>query len=234
MQLAEHKPSVLVVGAGIGGIAVAARLARRGCRVTVFEKCERPGGRCGQMTVDGYTFDTGATIFLMPELYARTFADLGERMKDHLDLLRIDPTYRLFFQDGSQLQLTSDLQEMRSQLEAIEPGSFGRMLRYLEEGRRNYTLSLPNVVERDFRSLAEFVSPRNVFLFLRMGALTRHTSYAARFFKDPRLQIAFTFHDMYMGLSPYASPACYSLLQYTELADGLWYPAGACTASPRP
>jgi phytoene desaturase len=226
MQLAEHKPSVLVVGAGIGGIAVAARLARRGCRVTVFEKCERPGGRCGQMTVDGYTFDTGATIFLMPELYARTFADLGERMKDHLDLLRIDPTYRLFFQDGSQLQLTSDLQEMRSQLEAIEPGSFGRMLRYLEEGRRNYTLSLPNVVERDFRSLAEFVNPRNVFLFLRMGALTRHTSYAARFFKDPRLQIAFTFHDMYMGLSPYASPACYSLLQYTELADGLWYPRG--------
>jgi phytoene desaturase len=226
MQQAQNKPNVIVVGAGIGGIAAAARLARRGCRVTVVEKCDKTGGRCGRMTVDGYTFDTGATLFLMPELYARTFADLGERMQDHLDLLRIDPTYQLLFQDGSRLRLSSDLQAMQSQLEAIEPGSFGRMLRYLEEGWRNYVLSLPNVVDRDFRSLTEFINPRSLLLFLRMQALTRHTSYAARFFKDPRLQMAFTFHDMYMGLSPYESPACYSLMQYTELADGLWYPRG--------
>jgi len=214
------------MGAGIGGIATAARLARRGYAVTVVEKNELPGGRCGQMTLQGHTFDTGATLFLMPGLYARTFADLGERMQDHLDLRRIDPTYHLHFQDGTQLQLTSDLQAMRAQLEAIEPGSFGRMLRYLEEGGCHYRLSLAHLVERDFRSLPEFINPRNLLLFLRLRALSRHTRYAARFFKDPRLQIAFTFHDMYMGLSPFESPATYSLLQYTELADGLWYPMG--------
>ncbi len=226
MEYDTRRPKVIVVGAGIGGIAAAARLARRGCQVTVVEKNERPGGRCGRMSVDGYTFDTGATLFLMPELYAQTFQELGERMEDHLDLRRIDPTYHLHFQDGSRLQLTSDLNAMQSQLEAIEPGSFERMLRYLEEGHHHYKLSLAHLVGRDFRSLPEFFSPQNLLLFLRLKALTRHTDYAARYFKDPRPQIAFTFHDMYMGLSPFESPATYSFLQYTELVDGVWFPMG--------
>jgi phytoene desaturase len=226
MQNHIDKPQVLVIGAGIGGIATAARLARAGRQVTVLEKCEKPGGRCGRMTVDGYTFDTGATLFMMPDLYAQTFAALGERMKDHLDLRRIDPTYHLIFPDLSQLQLTSDLQQMRTRLEAIEPGSFERMLHYLGEAGRIYDLSLPNVLGRDYRSLPEFINPRMLQLFLQVKALTRHTDYVEHFFKDPRLQMAFTFQDMYMGLSPYESPATYSLMQYTELADGLWFPMG--------
>ena len=220
------KPTVLIVGAGIGGIATAARLARSGYHVTVVEKCEKSGGRCGQMSINGFTFDTGATLFLMPDLYAETFAALGERMEDHLDLRRIDPTYHLYFQDNSQLQLTSDLHEMQSRLEAIESGSFGRLLRYLEEGREHYHLSLPNLINQDFRSLPEFINPRMILIFLRLRALLRHTDYVNQFFKDPRLLIAFTFQDMYMGLSPYESPATYSLMQYTELADGLYYPMG--------
>jgi phytoene desaturase len=176
--------------------------------------------------VDGYNFDTGATLFMMPDLYAQTFAALGECMQDHLDLRRIDPTYHLIFPDLSQLQLTSDLQQMRTHLEAIEPGSFERMLHYLGEAGRIYDLSLPKVLGRDYRSLPEFINPRMLQLFLQVKALTRHTDYVGQFFKDPRLQMAFTFQDMYMGLSPYESPATYSLMQYTELADGLWYPMG--------
>ncbi len=226
MEVSTERTTVLIVGAGIGGIAAAARLARSGCRVTVVEKCEKSGGRCGQMTVQGHRFDTGATLFLMPELYAETYAALGERMEDHLDLRRIDPTYHLYFQDNSQLRLTSNLHEMMAQLEAIEPGSFERMLHYLAEGRRHYELSLPNLIGRDFHTLTEFINPRMISLFLRLKALTRHDRYASRFFKTPKLQMAFTFQDMYMGLSPYESPATYSLMQYTELSDGLYYPLG--------
>jgi len=226
MQNTINKSQVIIIGAGIGGIATAARLARRGMQVTVLEKNEQPGGRLGCMSLDGYTFDTGATLFMMPELYARTFADLGERMQDHLDLRRIDPTYHLTFPDDSQLQLTSDMQQMRGRLEAIETGSFERMLHYLGDAGRIYDLSMPKMLGRDFRSLPEFINPRMLQVFLRVKALTRHTDYIRRFFKDPRLQMAFTFQDMYMGLSPYDSPATYSLMQYTELADGLWYPMG--------
>jgi phytoene desaturase len=115
---------------------------------------------------------------------------------------------------------------MMAQLEAIEPGSFERMLHYLAEGRHHYELSLSNLIGRDFRSLTEFINPRMISIFLRLKVLTRHTSYASRFFKTPKLQMAFTFQDMYMGLSPYESPATYSLMQYTELSDGLYYPMG--------
>jgi phytoene desaturase len=226
MSSDTKKPQVLIVGAGIGGIAAAALLARQGFNVTVVEKCDQPGGRCGRMVVDGFTFDTGATLFLMRDLYERMFTSLGERLEDHLNLQRIDPTYHLHFQDNSQLQLTSDLPTMQHQMEAFEPGSFSKMLRYLEEGGYHYKQSLPNLVERDFHTLFEFINPTNLLLFLRLKALTHHDRYVARFFKDPRLQMAFTFHDMYMGLSPYESPAVYSLMQYTELADGLWYPKG--------
>ena len=226
MQNPSDPSQVIVIGAGIGGIAAAARLARRGFQVTVLEKNEQPGGRLGRMRMDGYTFDTGATLFMLPDLYAQTFAALGERMQDHLDLRRIDPTYHLTFPADSQLQLTSDLQQMRTRLEAIEPGSFERMLHYLGEAGRIYDLSLPRLLGRDFRSLPEFINPRMLLLFLQLKALTLHTDYIRRFFKDPRLQMAFTFQDMYMGLSPYESPATYSLMQYTELADGLWYPMG--------
>ena len=129
--------SALVIGAGVGGVATAARLARHGYEVTVVEKGERAGGRCNRLVRDGHQFDTGPTLFLLRGVYAQSFADLGERMEDHLDLRRIDPTYRVHFDDGSSLALTSDLSAIQAQLEAIEPGSFGGFLRYLEEGYRH-------------------------------------------------------------------------------------------------
>jgi phytoene desaturase len=226
MNAKSEKKTVLIIGAGIGGIATAARLARNGYQVTVVEKCEKSGGRCGQMVVNGHRFDTGATLFLMPELYAETYAALGERMEDQLDLQRIDPTYQLYFQDNSKLQLTSNMHDMMAQLEAIEPGSFEHMLHYLAEGRHHYALSLPNVINRDFRRMTEFINPRMLSIFLRLKSLTRHDRYISRFFKTSKLQMGFTFQDMYMGLSPYESPATYSLMQATELSDGLYYPQG--------
>jgi phytoene desaturase len=226
MKAKSEMKTVLIIGAGIGGIATAARLARAGYQVTVVEKCEKSGGRCGQMAVQGYRFDTGATLFMMPELYTETYTALGERLEDHLDLRRIDPTYHLWFQDNSQMMLSSDMNQMMRQLEAIEPGTFGRMLHYLAEGRRHYKLSIPNVVIKDFHHLGDFINPRMISIFLSLKAFTPHSKYSSRFFKTPKLQMAFTFQDMYMGLSPYESPATYSFMQYVELCDGLYYPVG--------
>ncbi len=218
--------SVVVIGAGIGGIAVAARLARHGYQVSVVEKNGRAGGRCDRLIKDGHQFDTGSTLFLMPELYAQTFTDLGERLEDHLDLRRVDPTYRLHFKDGSILTLTSDLQAMQAQLEAIEPGSFGAYLSYLSEGYRHYKLSLTHLVKRNFCSPPEFFNLKNLLLLFRLKALVKHYHRIGSYFDDPRLKAAFTFQNMYMGLSPYQAPATYSFLQYTELADGVWFPTG--------
>jgi len=222
----HSRHTALIIGAGIGGIATAARLARSGYHVTVIEKNAQPGGRCDQMVRDGHRFDIGPTLFLMPEVFAATYAALGERMDDHLDLRRIDPTYRIRFDDGVQLSLSSDLNAMQAQLEAIEPGAFGGLIRYLSEGHQHYHLSLAHFVGRNFYSLLDYFSPHNLPLLFKLKALVKHYDNIGHYFNDPHLKAAFTFQNMYLGLSPYDAPATYSLLQYTELADGVWFPMG--------
>lgn len=220
------QPAALVIGAGLGGIAAAARLARSGYRVTVLEKNARPGGRCDQLVREGHRFDIGPTLFLMPEVFAETYAALGERIEDHLDLRRIDPTYRIRFEDGVQLSLTGDLNNLRSQLEAFEPGSFETLLRYLAEGHIHYHTSLERFVGRNFYNLLDYFSLQNLPLLFKLKALVKHYDHIGRYFQDPHLKAGFTFQDMYLGLSPYDAPATYSLLQYTELAGGVWFPMG--------
>ena len=218
--------SVAVIGAGIGGLAAAARLARQGFQVTVYEKSGQPGGRAGRIEQDGFRFDTGPTLFLMPEVFANTYAALGERLEDHLELVRLDPTYRVHFHDDSTLDLSSNLESMRRRLDAIEPGSFEHFLRFMSEGYKHYNLSLKHFVGRNFTSLPEYFAPKNLPLLFSLKALVKHAANTARYFKDPRLQAAFSFQNMYLGLSPYDAPATFSLLQYTELADGVWFPRG--------
>lgn len=220
------RSTALIIGAGLGGIAAAARLARSGYRVTVIEKNARPGGRCDQLARAGHRFDVGPTLFLMPEVFAATYADLGEHMAEHLDLRRIDPTYRIRFEDGLQLALTGDLNAMQAQLEAIEPGSFTALLRYLAEGSVHYHTSLERFVGRNFTGYLDYFSPRNLPLLFKLKALVKHYDHIGRYFQDPHLKAAFTFQNMYLGLSPYDAPATYSLLQYTELAGGVWFPMG--------
>jgi len=218
--------SALVLGAGIGGIAAAARLARQGYKVTVVEKEALPGGRCNQLMRDGHRFDIGPTLFLMPEIFAETYAALGERMEDHLDLRRIDPTYRVRFDDGTQLSLTSDVNTMQAQLEAIEPGSTDAYLRYLAEGSLHYRLSLEKFVGRNFYHLLDYFSLENLPLLFKLKALVKHYENIGHYFQDPHLKAAFTFQNMYLGLSPFDAPATYSLLQYAELGKGVWFPMG--------
>jgi phytoene desaturase len=218
--------TVLVIGAGIGGIAVAGRLARRGYDVTVLEKNAAPGGRLNKLLQDGHRFDVGPSLFLMPQTYAATYAALGERMEDHLDLQRVDPTYHLHFEDGSKIQLSANINWMQEQLEAIEPGSFGGLLRYLVEGYCHFHLSLDRFVGRNFYTLFDEFNPGNLPLMFQLKTLTMHYDNIGNYFTDPKLKAAFTFQDMYLGLSPYEAPATYSLLQYTEIADGVWFPIG--------
>ena len=216
-----YKKTAIVIGAGIGGIAAAARLARNGFRVTVIEKNDQPGGRCNQIIRDGHRFDIGPTLFLMPEVFAETYTALGERMEDYLDLRRIDPTYTILFSDGLNLQLTADLHKMQSQLDAIEKDAFDGFLRYIAEGNKHYRVSLEKFVGRNFYNIFQYFSPANLPLLFQLKALKKHYQNIGSYFTDLRLKAAFTFQNMYLGLSPYDAPATYSLLQYTELAGGV-------------
>ncbi|MEW5873079.1 MAG: phytoene desaturase family protein [Chloroflexota bacterium] len=218
--------SVMVIGAGIGGISAAAHLARGGLHVTVLEKNAGPGGRCDRLSREGHHFDTGPTLLVMPLLYEAEFHALGAAMHERLDLQRVDPTYHLVFDNGSQLALTSDMKSMREQLERMQPGSFLGLLRYLREGDQHYQLVLDKLVNRDFHRASAFFNAENLALAFRLKALANHYRNMANYFDEPRLKSAFTFQDIYMGLSPFEAPATFSMMPYTELAHGVWYPKG--------
>ena len=218
--------SVIVIGAGIGGIVAATHLAKQGVKVTVVEKNSRAGGRCDRISRDGHHFDTGPTLMVMPLLYEAEFRALGTPMRDILDLQRVDPTYHLVFDDGSQLALTSDMKSMQEQLETFEPGSFDGLLRYMTEGHRHYHLGIERLVNRDFRKASDFFAVKNIPLLTQLKPLANHYRNMSAYFDDPRLKAAFTFQDVYMGLSPFEAPATFSMMPYTELAHGVWYPRG--------
>lgn len=218
--------SVIVIGAGIGGIAAATHLAQQGIRVTVLEKNAGPGGRCGRFSRDGHHFDTGPTLLVMPLVYESEFASLGASLRERLDLVRVDPTYHLIFDDGSRLALTSDLNQMREQLEAIEPHSFEAFLRYVEEGHRNYRVTMERFVYPDLRRVTDLFNLRNLPMLWQAKPLIPHYRHMSAYFHHPRLKAAFTMQDMYMGLSPFEAPATFSMMPYTELAHGVWYPRG--------
>jgi phytoene desaturase len=218
--------NVIVIGAGIGGITAAIHLAKQGLSVTVFEKNSRPGGRCDRISRDGHHFDTGPTLLVMPLLYESEFATLGTSLNEVLELQRVDPTYHVVFDDGSQLALTSDMKSMQDQLEGIEPGSFQGFLRYLDEGHRHYHLGIKKLVNKDFRKASDFFKLDNLPLLYQVKPLKKHYNHMKVYFDEPRLKAAFTFQDVYMGLSPFEAPATFSMMPYTELAHGVWYPKG--------
>jgi phytoene desaturase len=218
--------SAVIIGAGIGGLATAVHLANQGLQVTIVEKNSRPGGRCDRIVREGHTFDTGPTLFVMPLLYDDEFKRLGVSVHNALELQRVDPTYHLVFDDGTNLSLTSDMRRMQEQIESFEPGSFHGLMQYLDEGRRHYELATKWLVQKDFRKITDFINLRNLPLLFTIKPLVQHYHNMSRYFDNPRLKAAFTFQDVYMGLSPFQAPATFSLMPYTELAHGVWYPKG--------
>jgi phytoene desaturase len=218
--------SVVVIGAGIGGLCAAIHLAARGMQVMVFEKNPHPGGRVDWIEREGHHFDIGPTLMVMQPVYADEFRALGTPMEALLDLQKVDPTYRVVFDDGSQLALTSDMRSLQDQLELIEPGAYQGFLRYHAEGKRLYQLGMEKLVNRDFRRFTDMFNLSNIPLLYQAKPLVKHYANMSAYFKNPRLKSAFSFQDVYMGLSPFDAPATFSMMPYTELEHGVWYPRG--------
>ena len=223
--MSESKKAV-IIGAGVGGIATAVFLARKGYTVTVVEKNANPGGRCGQMIQEGHRFDLGATILLMPSIYRKVFASLGLDMDKELETTSLEPVYKLFFGDGTDFAFTRDIEKMKRQLEAIEPGSFAQYEKYVKEGYDFFNLSIHGLLGKNFYHLFQFINFKSIRLLIKLKTWIKHTDYIKRFFTDIRLQMAFTFQNIYVGQNPYKQPAFFSMLPGAEIAEGALFPKG--------
>lgn len=212
--------SVIIIGAGVGGISTAIQLARKGYKVKVYEKTDTPGGRCGQIIRDGHRFDLGATIFLMPSIYRKVFDSMGLKLENSLDLKPLPIIYRLFFSDGKIFNFTTDRSNMKSQLESIEPGSYQKLESYTTSGYRFFQLADKELLGRNFYSLFDFVNFKNLALLLKIKTYMKHMTYIKRFFKDSHLKTAFTFQNIYIGQNPLKAPALFAMLPAAELTEG--------------
>jgi phytoene desaturase len=222
----QTRKSVAIVGAGIGGVATAIKLAKSGFKVTVYEKNPAPGGRVSQDVREGHRFDLGATIFLLPGIYRDTFASMGINLDEFIEFLPMTTLYQLYFDDGSMIDFTTDEKKMEDQLEAIEPGSYRKMKAYLDQGYGFLRLGLSQLLGRNFYRLFDFVNLRNVGLLVKLKTYLTHQTFVSRFFRHPHLQMAFTFQNIYVGQSPYEAPALFSMLPAAELLDGSMFPKG--------
>ncbi len=218
--------NVAIIGAGAGGIATAIKLAQNGYRVTVYEKNASPGGRCGQLIRDGHRFDLGATIFLMPSIYREVFASLGLKLEDSIVSKPLPVIYKLYYGNGQTFDFTTNSSKMKAQLERIEPGSFQYMQRYIKTGYNLFKISMDKLLGRNFYHLFDFINFGNVKLMFQIKTHIRHMTYIKQFFKNPLLQVAFTFQNIYVGQNPFTAPALFSMLPAAELSEGSLYPVG--------
>ncbi|KAF1838499.1 phytoene dehydrogenase [Decorospora gaudefroyi] len=221
-------PSVVVVGAGAGGVAIAARLAAAGCKVTVVEKNGFSGGRCSLIHRQGYRFDQGPSLLLLPRFFHETFEDLGTSLdSEGVTLVKCEPNYNVHFHDDTSFKLSTDISVMKSEIERFEgKDGFERYLSFLQESHRHYEVSIIHVLRKNFYSLLSMIRLDFLWHLFELHPFESIYYRASKYFWTERLRRVFTFASMYMGMSPFDAPGTYSLLQYTELAEGIWYPLG--------
>ncbi|KAF3768752.1 hypothetical protein M406DRAFT_337117 [Cryphonectria parasitica EP155] len=230
--------TAVVIGAGAGGVGTAARLAKAGYKVTVVEKNDFIGGRCSLLysaptsssgqPAQQYRFDQGPSLLLLPKLFRETFHDLDTSLEaEGVDLLRCPTNYQIFFHDGHVFRPCTDLASMKAQIEHYEgKEGFESYLAWMAESHRHYELSVEHVLHKNHDSIRTVLTPFFALMALRLHPFESIWSRASRYFKTERLRRVFTFATMYMGMSPFDAPSTYSLLQYTEAAEGIWYPRG--------
>ncbi|RFP65841.1 phytoene desaturase [Hymenobacter lapidiphilus] len=217
---------IIVIGAGFAGLSAATSLAQQGCRVTLLEKNEGPGGRARQFQAEGFTFDMGPSWYWMPDIFEQYFAKFGRKVSDYYDLVRLDPSYQVIFKGPEAVDIPAAMGELRALFERFEPGSGARLDEFLRQAAYKYKVGIGKFVHMPGRSLLEFADPRLLVDAVRLDLLQSMHKHVRKFFKDPRLLELVEFPILFLGATSENTPALYSLMNYADLALGTWYPMG--------
>ena len=224
---------VVIVGAGLAGLSAALRLAGAGRKVTVIERESVPGGRNGLLNKSGYAFDTGPSVLTMPDLISDALACVGENIKDWLDLVPLEPLYRAFYHDGSQLDVHADTNQMQLEIaktiSAKEAEGYGR---YVDFVTKLYKYEMKDFIDRNIDSPLNLLTP-NLAKLIALGGFRRLAPKVNQFLKDPRTQKVYSFQAMYAGVSPQQALAIYAVIAYMDSVNGVFFPKGGMHAVPR-
>lgn len=222
------KKRAIIIGAGVGGLATACILGQAGYEVSVYEKNDGPGGRAGTFTQDGFTFDTGPSWYLMPDIFEQFFELLGEDIHKHLKLTRLDPSYRVFFKDTlfGAVDIVGDVEKDGATLEAIEPGARAKLRNYLEKSTYQYNLAIDQFLYKNYDSITDFMTPQMLIQGLRMNVFTTMQKYVSKHFSNKEIQKIMQYPLVFLGASPNNAPALYNIMSHIDFKQGVFYPQG--------
>ncbi len=225
---------VVVIGAGLAGLAAACHLTGRGFDVTVVERESVPGGRAGQLSRDGFTFDTGPTVLTMRNLVADALAAVEADIDTCLPMRRLDPAYRARFDDGSTIHIRHGRAAMRQEIAGTcgpaDAAAFDGFVDWLTE---LYEIEVPHFIARNFDSPLDLLAnPLAAAKLIKLGGFGKLGAAVRRRFDDPRLHRLFSFQAMYAGLAPDEALAIYAVITYMDSIEGVWFPDGGMHALP--
>jgi phytoene desaturase len=222
----DRKKSAIIIGAGIGGISTAIYLAKNGYDVSIYEKNSAPGGRCGQLIRDGHRFDLGATMLMMPDIYREVFDSLGIPLFEDSNIQPLEDLYKIYFDDNEVITFSPDINKMKTQLEKIEPGSFIKSQKYVSDGYEIFNIGINKLIGRNFDNLFQFANFKNLGMLIKLKTYISNYRYVKKFFRHTHLRMAYTFQNIYVGQSPFNSPALFSMVPAAELTEGSFFPKG--------
>jgi len=224
--------SVVVIGAGPGGLAAGLLLAKGGLKVTILERQDQVGGRCSQLRIGPFLFDRGPTFLHYPCALREIFRMVGRRMEEELTLVRLDPMYRLFLADRGYFDATADVHRMAEQIGRFRPEDVRGFELFLKDNQRKFPPVI-RCLQRPFDRLTDYLSREALGLLPVLRPHKTLVQDLSQFFSDPDLQIAFTFQSKYLGMPPDRCPSMFSILSYLEYAYGIFHPIGGCNAVSR-
>jgi phytoene desaturase len=221
--------SVIVIGSGFAGLSAASFMAKEGWKVTLLEKNETPGGRARQWKEKGFTFDMGPSFYWMPDVFERYFTQFGKKLSDYYSLQRLDPSYRIYWGDGF-TDMPANFEELKKVFESLEPGSAGKLEKYLRGAFYKYNAGVNKLVYKPGRSLMEFMDWQTISGMFKLDVFTSIKKHIHKYFQHPRLRQIMEFPVLFLGALPEDTPALYSLMNYADIKGGTWYPNGGVYA----
>lgn len=217
--------SVIVIGSGFAGLSAATFMANEGWDVTVIEKNEMPGGRARQLKDQGFTFDMGPSFYWMPDVFERYFNQFGKTVADYYSLKRLDPSYRIYWEDGF-TDLPANYEALKLLFDSIEPGSGDKLDKYLKGAAYKYEVGVNKLVYKPGLSLTEFMDWETISGVFKLQVFSSIKKHIANYFSHPKLRMIMEFPVLFLGALPEDTPALYSLMNYADIKGGTWYPDG--------
>jgi phytoene desaturase len=219
---------VVMVGAGLGGLAAAIRLQAAGHQVMLVEKRAQIGGRAAQLKAAGFTFDMGPSIITAPHLLHDLWSSAGARLDDDVDLVPLTPYYRIYFADGRHFDYGGPPEQVEAQVRAFDPAAVAGYHRFMAATRHIYQRAFEDLAGQPFHKLTTFL--KLVPELLRLNAAQSVYDFVSRFFRDPQLRTVFSFHPLFIGGNPFRASAIYSIVPYLERQSGVWFARGGMYA----